>query len=248
MNARFSPELFARTEPSDEGGAIVAESLLPELFPLAGCQELVPAVVSARADDSSEEEDDVYVPEHYEHNYAYPLIVWLYPPASAPRQWRRSMKCISERNYVGVSIPIGDYEETASQVFATVARVRKRFHLHTERVYLVGFNDAGTRAVELGLSRPGWFGGIAAVSAGFPKIARPLSRYEELRGKRVFLALTERDGAALAGEVRRAQRLLFSAGMRVTCCTAAADDRHAGLLREIDRWIMGDIEQPELVC
>jgi len=248
MNARFSLELFGRTESSDEGGAIVTESFVPELLPLAGCLELVPADVCARADETCEKEDDVYVPEHYEHNYAYPLIAWLHPAASAPRQWRRLMKFISERNYVGVSISIGDAEQTARQVFATVARVRKRFHLHTERIYLLGFNEAGTRALELGLSRPGWFGGVAAVSASFPKIARPLSRYHELRGNRVFLAQTERDGTALAGDVRRTQRLLFSAGMRVTCCTAAADGCHAGLLREIDRWIMREIEQPELVC
>ena len=245
MNVRFS-ELIAGIEPADLDEAAL-HGFVPGLLPSAGCEELALAALAASSEDLAEPDDEVFVPDHYEPNYAYPLIAWLHSPGQAAPNWKRLMRLISERNYVGVSIPVGDAEESERQVFETVARVRKRFHLHTERVYLLGFEEAGTHALQLALTRPDWFGGVAAVSARFPKIARPLARYDELRGRQVFLARCERDHAVLAGEVRRTQKLLWSAGMRVTCCTSSADDGHAGLLREIDRWIMREIEQPELM-
>jgi len=46
-----------------------------------------------------------------------------------------------------------------------------------------------------------------------------------------------------------AQQLLWSAGLQVSAVASPTGaDSQRSLLREIDRWIMQAIEQPELVC
>lgn len=245
MIPRIPPELFAAAAADVE--QLLDDSLMLGVSGSAG-NELMPSHSAGPVEESQGAEDsDAYVPDHYEPNYAYPLIAWLHSEAPGGRSWKRLMRQISERNYVGASIVLDNPEQDEQQVFEAVARLRRRFHVHTERVYLLGFEGSGTRALRLGLSRPEWFGGVAAISAAFPKISRPLARYEALRGKRILLGLDERDGAALAADIERTRRLLWSAGMQVTCGTSSGGDRHSGLFRGIDRWIMHAIEQPE-VC
>jgi phospholipase/carboxylesterase len=126
--------------------------------------------------------------------------------------------------------------------------LRRRFHLHTERVYLVGFGEAGSQALETGLSQPGWFGGIAALSAAWPEKQHLLARFNELRGRRVLLGIDERDDVSIVSDVMYTQQLLRSAGMHVTALASSAGrERYRNLLREVDRWVMQGIEQPEMV-
>ena len=44
----------------------------------------------------------LFVPLHYEPNYAYPLVVWLHGPGDDERQLLRVMPLVSMRNYVAV--------------------------------------------------------------------------------------------------------------------------------------------------
>ncbi len=247
MISRIPPELFAAAEAADVEH-LQGDGFAPDVLASVDSELLLSSLAgpAAEANDGAES-DDAYVPDHYEPNYAYPLIAWLHTEAPRRALWKRLMRQISERNYVGASIVLDDPEQDEEQIFEAVARLRRRFHLHTERVYLLGFEDAGTRALRLAFKRPEWFGGVAAISARFPKIARPLARFEALRGRRVLLGLDERDSGALTADVQRTRRLLWSAGMQVTCCMSSGGDRHAALFREIDRWIMQGIEQPE-VC
>ena len=45
----------------------------------------------------------VFMPLHYEKNYAYPLIVWLHANGHNERQLAQIMQLVSMRNYVGVA-------------------------------------------------------------------------------------------------------------------------------------------------
>jgi phospholipase/carboxylesterase len=130
--------------------------------------------------------------------------------------FERIMRMVSERNYFGVALPIVDTNRVEEQLQAAFTRLRRRYHLHTERVFLVGIGEAGTQALATGLGRPEWFGGVAAISSPWPDAPRLLARYDELRGKRVLLGVDDRDDEALVCGVERAQKLLWTAGMHVT--------------------------------
>ena len=99
-----------------------------------------------------------------------------------------------------------------------------------------------------GFQQPDWFAGIAALSSEWPETERPLLRYQELRGKRVLLGVTDADEALLLADTAYAARLLWTAGMHVTTVSTSGSDPLRPMLREVDRWVMQAIAEPELVC
>ena len=145
---------------------------------------------------------------------------------------------------------VTDPGQIDEQLHETFLRLRRKFHLNTERVYLLGCGAAGTQALATGFRQPGWFGGIAALSSSWPEVPPLLSQYDELRGKRVLLGISESDDAALLADAAYGTRLLWSAGMHVTTLTTSADGEphRSAFFGEIDHWVMKGIEQPELVC
>ncbi len=251
MTARFSFQSFEHVAHPVHHREMAPEEFAPDLEASSACEAPTPRFLeeSVATDNAAHDVEEVYVPEHYEPNYAYPLIVWLSPPSAPRGKLRRIMRMISKRNYFGVSVPITDPDLVEEQLVETFRRLRRRYHLHTERVYLLGFGELGTQALATGLSQPACFAGIAAISARWPETPRLLARYHELRGRHVLLGIEETDRTSVVSDVLYMQQLLWSAGMHVTAWAATSgNEPERGLLREVDRWIMQTIEQPELVC
>lgn len=250
MTSRISSDLLRlATQPST--GSVPARFTPDEPSPVTAAAPATcpPAVESNRAAEATPATaDEVYIPDHYEPNYPYPLMVWIVPE-SAPRGILKPlMRRISERNSCGVVIRATGPGLLEDRLMATVARMRRRYHIHSERVYLAGSGELATRALALGLSRPEWFGGIIALSPQLPLGQRPLSQFDALRGKRVFLAACDNDRRQV-GEIEALQKLLWSAGLSVRACACESpepDDR--GLLREIDRWMIQAIEEAASVA
>ncbi len=65
----------------------------------------------------------------------------------------------------------------------------------------------------------------------------------------MLLGVDDRDDDPLVCDVERAQKLLWTAGMHVTTLSCSSTGKTCpGLFRELDRWLMQSVEQPELVC
>jgi len=251
MNERFSFDLFEETANPPASRELRHTEFAPG--PLPEDLDDLPALSALDAvvplEESTADLDDVFVPDHYEPNYAYPLLVWIQTTPWPRGGLDRMMRMVSDRNYFGVAVPVVDPERLEEQLAETFARLRRRYHLHTERVHLIGVGEGGTQALQSALNRPGWFGGVAAISSNWPTGSRMLARYDELRGKRVLFALDETDPPDLIAGVQSAGRLLWTAGLQVTTvCTSGGTEPCIALLREINRWVMQGIEQPELVC
>jgi phospholipase/carboxylesterase len=249
MNERFSFELFEETTNPPVSRILRHPDFAPGPLP----EDDDPAISSLAPvvplEESSRDRDHVFVPDHYEPNYAYPLLVWIQTTPWPRGGLERMMRMVSDRNYFGVAVPVADPERLEEQLAETFARLRRQYHLHTERVHLIGVGEGGTQALQSALNRPGWFGGVAAISSQWPAGSRMLARYDELRGKRVLFALDETDPPELIAGVQNAGRLLWTAGLQVTTvCTSGGTEPCIELLREINRWVMQGIEQPELVC
>lgn len=207
----------------------------------------------------------VFVPENYEPNYAYPLVVWLHEAGRSERDIVDVLPHISMRNYLGLALrgtaPAhprlpGDGIAPASyrwspsersrlvfqdELHASVRRLRKDFHIHSERVFLAGAAEGASLAWELFLARPEWFAGVAVFGGRFPWRRRPLRRYRELRGKRVFLAA---DASAPAGlsDAEHLGRLLYTAGLNVRVrCHVPSRRWPRSIFRQVDHWIMDAI-------
>ncbi len=249
MTTRFSPETW-RQRPNLQS-ALSAREAAEMQAALAAVRGLAnaEAAPSAQPADASRVPEAIFIPECYEPNYAYPLIVWVAGDRFAKQDLGRVMPQISTRNYFGLTFhpPFAaglhpNLSEIADRLQRTIASFRRRYHLHTERVFMAGVGDGATLALDLGLFTPEWFAGVIAISGKFPARACALRRFDELRGKRVLLtAGAHSEGPA----VHDVARLLHAAGMRV--CTRLHDtneDFTPMLLREVDRWVMHEIYSP----
>ena len=181
----------------------------------------------------------IYVPEHYEPNYAYPLIAWLESGTSTPTLAAR-MKQLSSRNYLALSIapsnarrarPDGENAEPPYAVGRAISEVCERYTVHEDRVYVAGYGAGATSALQLLLGHPDWFRGAICVGGGFPADKRPFRHYRQLRRKRVFARLdVARPRRGLGSSIR----VLHSAGIDVHVTAKSG----ARMLREADSWMM----------
>jgi phospholipase/carboxylesterase len=201
----------------------------------------------------------VFVPENYEPNYAYPLIVWLHEAGRSERDIAEVLPMISMRNYLGLALrgtarTNGDAGEAFSwsrtrnaglefeeRLHASVRQMRRDFHIHTERVFLVGAGEGGTMAWDLFLTRPQWFAGVAALGGRFPWGRRPLRQFRDLCGKHALIVADGQKSPSRA-QAEQVGRLLYAAGLEVAVrAPASGPALSRPLMRQVDRWIMRSI-------
>lgn len=212
------------------------------------------------------EQPGVLIPEHYEHKYAYPLIIWVVDgKRTTTSQGVGLLSGISSRNYLGLvfrpdslttnsdgSLTISDdpaaLERDADRLRQQVTELRRSYHVHSERIFVGGAGLAGTWALQMGLQQPDWFAGLFSLGGGLPQQQRLLRNFRSLQGKRVLLSRGQRDLQWSSQQLRSATVLLHSAGMQL--CERTYDtgaDIIDPMLRDIDRWVMREIYQPRMV-
>ena len=202
----------------------------------------------------------VNVPDNYEPNYAYPLVVWLHDDGGSELDALTLLPALSTQNYIGLGIRGNAAAKTPSPsgygwsnsresmaileniVPRCVGRIGRDYHIHTERIYLAGFGDGASMAMELLLSRPAWFSGAVALGGPLPRQKNLLARYRMLSGQRMLIGAGVRDKRMPITEVVRAGRLLHAAGIDVS--TRAYDAGHEvspEMLSHANSWLMEGI-------
>jgi len=214
-------------------------------------------IASWELTDRADRPVELYIPEHYEPNYAYPLLVWLHGSGGSETELASLMPKVSLRNHFGMAFrgsqpgnadpPFGfrwsqtdeEYTEFRQSLYETVCLLRRRYHIHSERVFIAGFDDGATLALKLLLDRPEWFAGAAALAGGLPRQQTPLVRYRELQGRRVFIGCGSQDPRLSPAEVVGVGRLLHAAGMDVsTQIFDAAHEVTPAMLAKLNRFIL----------
>lgn len=218
-----------------------------------------PAAIPAESSDAA---PCIFTPQHYEPNYAYPLVVWLHGPDDDQRQVAQVMPLVSLRNYVAVGprgtavSPSGEgytwcqepdhVVEAEQRVFEAVSAARRKLNVAAGRIYLAGYDCGGTMALRIALNQPHWFAGVLSVGGPFPTSLRPLARLNELRGMEIFLATGRHSQRYPEPEVCRTLRLLHSAGMSVNLRQyPCGDEVTSDTLADMDRWIMEQISSTQ---
>ena len=235
-----------------------------------GCsstREMTPAEKTTFPPDFLPETRTVlYVPEHYEPNYPYPLLIWLDDCGGCDGdEWELQslMSHISTRNYVGISFHGSFQTSKTSQadsrwsesdrrierllkhLHTTVCKLRQVCHIHSERIYLAGIGESATLALRLLVERPEWFAGAILLGGELPKLIDLPKGHQNLQNKRVFQGDIQQDVAAQhSGTAQTVHRewLLQKAGMHVV--TRTYDTRAkvgSKMLRDINQWVMDGI-------
>lgn len=207
----------------------------------------------------------LFAPLHYTPGYAYPLIVWLHGRGSDERQLQRIMPMVSmqnflaaaprgvrlaeespaEREYCGWPQADRDAEQAEQRIFDCIELTRRKFNVHTQRIFLAGFDGGGTMALRLALSQPNHFAGVLSLCGAFPTGGTPLGNLAAARRLGVFLATGRGSQQYPAAQVCDDLRLLHTAGLSVTLRQyPCGHELLPQMLADINRWIMEQINPP----
>jgi len=240
-----------------------AEPVLPALDRLSVSAEAhlvpVPEITLEAAAPNA-----VYLPQPYEPNYAYPLIVWVQPTGCRLAPLNQIMTVLSERNYLGtisrLALSVADPlralslgtqggAETRSrstvpwnwlqEVRRDVLHARRQFHVHSERIYLAGVGPGATAAIQLLLAKPEWFAGTIAIDPTVEMDQISLRQFRGLADKRLFISSKGQNSI-----LPKLEQLCHSAGMDVTRKTYRTQQSlHRRVLLDVDSWVMSRICQ-----
>jgi phospholipase/carboxylesterase len=207
-----------------------------------------------------------FLPTGYEPNYPYPLLVFLHGHGGSEEQILSLAPRLSRRNYICIGLrgphPVdsrpggglafswglnGQNDALVEEyVFRAVEQTRRKYHVHSERIYLAGFCEGATLAYRLGLLFPDRFAGIISLNGCMPRHGGPLLRLPDVRHLRVLIGHGIANAVVPLALARGDFRLFYAAGLSVRMHTYAATHRiHPHMLRDINRWVMGAINDAE---
>jgi len=212
-------------------------------------------VAPRRRDRAAAPHYALFAPLHYERGYAYPLLIWLHDDGGSERELRQLMPHVSVRNYVaaaarGVGADTGRHGHTweqcadsaceaAERVTECIEAAKRRFNVHSNRVFIAGQGSGGTMALRLALRYPEQFAGVISIGGAMPRSNAPLNRVKEARGLPILLASCHDSEAYPQKEVVSDLRLLHSAGFSLALRQYPGDDElTTAMLADMDRWIM----------
>ncbi len=199
------------------------------------------------------QDPSVFVPMHYERNYAYPLIVWLHADQQNASEVHEIMPRVSMRNYVAVAPTIASTDEAWTQdnpsiyaahdaVVGAVAEARSRFNINPQRIFLAGGGAGATMAFRVALERPELFAGVLAINGPLPVTGTPLCRWDHSRKLPVFWAHCRKSTHFQQQQLCEQLRLLHIAGFSLTLRQYPGDDQISdALLGDVNRWVMENV-------
>jgi phospholipase/carboxylesterase len=224
-------EMELDEDPVDEGPhASVVEDLHPQAAPTG-----------------------LFVPEKYEPNYPYPVILWLHEAGRDESDLLSLLPRISERNYFGLSLrgPLSlgetaadgfdwpsDVESVArleTEMYHTLCELRRNFHIHSERVFLAGQASGASLALKLLFRRPDWFAGVFAVGGELPAFDPQGTPLPDLSERRAFLT------ASPSEDQQQKARLWRSAGLNLITEAEDSASISARRLSQLNHWVMETI-------
>jgi phospholipase/carboxylesterase len=212
-------------------------------------------VAPRRRDRAAAPHYALFAPLHYERGYAYPLLIWLHDDGGSERELRQLMPHVSVRNYVaaaarGVGADTGRHGytwehcadstcEAAERVTECIEAAKRRFNVHSSRIFIAGQGSGGTMALRLALRYPEQFAGVISIGGAMPRSNAPLNRVKEARGLPILLASCRDSDVYPQAEVVSDLRLLHSAGFSLALRQYPGDDElTTAMLADMDRWIM----------
>jgi len=200
----------------------------------------------------------MWVPDGYEANYAYPLLVWFHDDGQSEAIVHRLMPTLSDRNYLGLGLRGDlisgngfawshtgtDRERLKEDTLEIACNMRREYHVHSERVFLAGIGSGADAALEVFLSRPEAYGGVAAFNGSFRTFSSEALGGLSLEDHRILLARSGVTGLASIASMAAASRKLSELGADVQIETfppEAGPGISTKALSALNHWLMGGI-------
>ena len=198
----------------------------------------------------------LFVPHKYEENYAYPLLIWFHDENSSENELDLVMNAIGDQNYCGLALrgnqTLADHDSygwsTNSLEFGrvplkklvnvTTRRLRRAFHIHSERIFVAGAGSGADVAMQLFADSPEWFAGAVLIEPSCDTTPS-LGSASDLRGKHILHMISRTASNETLARNLDSVRLLRSAGVEVDVrVTDEPLDPCSNDARFIDNWVL----------
>lgn len=166
----------------------------------------------------------VYVPEHYDPQRAWPLVMALHGGSGHGRDFLWSW--LADARWHGAIVvaptssgrtwPIQDEDTDTARLQALLAEVRREWHVDATRMLLTGMSDGGTFSYLAGLQTDSPFTHLAPIASAFHPMLIEVAEASRLRGLPVFVTHGVQDWMFPVDIARQAARALAAAGADVT--------------------------------
>jgi phospholipase/carboxylesterase len=194
-----------------------------------------------------------FLPDDYLPRYPYPLLVLFHPHGGNEEQVLRLAPRLSRRNFVAIGLRgperVGDRPDGSpacgwgaadgltETLLRAVEQTRRTYHIHSERVFLVGVGDGAAAAYRAAFALGDRVAGVAALNGTLPRAANgaPLFRIDQVRRLRVLIA----HGAGVPAD--RDHRVFYAAGADVRRITYPTGRLCPEMLKDVNRWVIGQV-------
>ncbi len=167
-----------------------------------------------------------FLPDDYLPRYPYPLLVLFHPQGGDRADG--SPAC-------GWGGPGAD--GATDVLLRAVEQTRRTYHVHTERVYLVGVGDGAAAAYRAAFALGDRVAGVAALNGTLPRATNgaPLFRIDQVRRLRVLIA----HGEGVPAE--RDHRVFYGAGATVRRITYPTTRLCREMLKDVNKWVITQV-------
>jgi len=207
----------------------------------------------------------IFQPDGYEPKYPYPLLVYFHPHGGNEEDVLKFVPQLSRRNYVAVGIRgpqlLGVRENGTlscgwgqdefhsdmihEHLFKAVESVRKSYHIHTERVFLLGLAEGASAAYRAAFHLSDRIGGVVVLNGEMPRpvLGRPMFQANALRQLPIFMAHGVANAETPVQAANRDYKLLYSAGADVTFNKYNTNQKiNDEMLRDVNRWMISQLD------
>jgi len=217
-----------------------------------------PSVSSAAYD--SDWPVSLFVPEQYEDNYAYPLIVWFHAAGQNEGQLESVISSISSQNYCGLGIQgnlalsddksfdwnpeLLEHKEVPLQdlLSVTIRRLRKVSHIHSERIFLAGAGTGADVALQQLAQTPDWYAGALLFSPSCGDCLVDSLESSILDSKSILWTVSRTASSEqLAHNVEAVQLARLAGAEPELRVTETAIDPESSDIRFVDHWLLTKI-------
>lgn len=207
----------------------------------------------------------IFVPEHYEPRYEYPLVIWLHSDQSSEGEIDSIMPVLSLRNYVACGLrgtgrakgkkrlydwsltPHG-IALTEECIFEAIEQMTQSLSIHPERIFLAGMGRGGTVAQYIGLRHPDRFGGVVSINGPFPTMPRSLARWKEAKNLPILWMHGNQSEHCGMDAMCRMLQAAYPAALQVFPVQfASGEELDAQMLNKMNRFLM-QIVTGESIC
>lgn len=197
-----------------------------------------------------------FLPNRYEPNYRYPLIVWLHGDGSNENEVSQVLPYVSTQNYIGVGIrgsrsvdPVGRRFDWAfsraaasrceDAVFQAIDDATERYSVHPERVFLAGYGNGGMMARRVSLCHGNAFAGCISLGGRFPSGGGIFSNLAASRTVRHFWGVAVNNPSISHNDFASDIEMVASARLKMDVRRYTTDDEmDRSVLLDIDKWMM----------